>query len=181
MSEKAINTNINDNDKISVAEFLKDKSLLTVSYIPFDTKMQIVSTVFSEVINVVGGLNTPLIRRISTETFIGTISNIDMKIRDENNLDGFDQLCFHQELDNLIYLLGNEYNEFQKILDERIADFIRVETNPAVTINSIYEQIKTYVNTALDYISNNIQNIDVEKLSEQLLPLIEKAGVLNES
>ena len=174
------NTVSNDKNKISVSEFIDNKSLLEVSYLPFDSKMQLVSTIFSEVINVVGGLNTALLRRISTEAFINAISNIDMSIKDDTGLDGFDQLYYHREFKNLVSLLGEEYTELQTILTERLNDYIRTETNPAITINSIYEQVKTYFNTALDYISTNIQNIDVEKLTEQLSPLMEKVGGINE-
>ena len=175
-------TNINEienNDKISVADYLNNKELIKLTYLPFDTKMRIVSGVIMEVINAIGGINTPLLRRISTEVFIESITNIDMNIEDDNGLKGFDQLCYHGELENLQKVIGREYNEFQTILDERIADYIRTETNPAITINKIYEQLTTYANTALNYIQKRVQD-NAEELSKQLMPLIEKVGVTNE-
>ncbi len=154
-----------NNSKISVSEYLENKELIEISYIPFDKKMEIVGHVINEIVNTLGGLNTTLLRRISTEVFIETISNIDMNIEDENGLKGFDQLCFHNELENLKIMLGTEYKEFDRILDERVSDYIRIETNPSVTINAIYNQVRDSVNTVLDYLSKQIQNIDVEKLS----------------
>lgn len=168
-------------NKISVSEYLGDYSLLEVSYIPFDTKLSIVSNILSNTINAIGGLNTSLLRRIATEVIIENVSNIDMNIEDENGLKGYDQLCFNNELNRLISLLGNEYVEFKHILDERVEDYIRIETNPSVTIDSIYNQIKNYFNVMMDYISERIQNIDVDELAEQLKPVIEKAGVINEN
>lgn len=166
------NNNLEINDKISVADYLNNKDLLMVSYIPFDTKMQIVNHVVLGTINSIGGLNTTLLRRISTEMFIESITNIDMKITDENGLSGFDQLCFHNKLDELKLLIGREYLEFDKILSERVDDYIRTETNPSVTINAIYDQIKVYFGSALDYISELIKNADVEKLSDNIMKLM---------
>ena len=45
-------TNINEienNDKISVADYLNNKELIKLTYLPFDTKMRIVSGVIMEV------------------------------------------------------------------------------------------------------------------------------------
>jgi len=89
---KINNNEINkeNNDKISVAEYLNNKELLVLTYLPFDTKMEIVSNIINSVTNSVGGLNTTLMRRVSTEVFIESITNIDLNIVDENNLKGFD-------------------------------------------------------------------------------------------
>lgn len=168
--------NIKNNDKISVADYLNNRELLVLKYIPFDSKMEIVSNVINGMVKSIGGLNTTLLRRISTEIFIESITNIDLSIVDENNLKGFDQLCYLGELDNLKTNLGKEYFELEKMLQEMVDDYIRIETNPAVTINLIYKQIQTYLNNMLDYISENIQNIDVDKFIEQLNSYIQKDG-----
>ena len=90
------NKNMNEsNTKISVYDYYNDNNKLEITFTPFDTKLQIVSNIISEVIKSVGGINTSLLRRISTEIFIETITNIDMKIQDENGLSGFDQLYFY--------------------------------------------------------------------------------------
>ena len=151
-----------ENNKISAIEYINNNELLEVSYIPFDQKMQVVSDVLSEVINSVGGLNTTLLRRVSTEVFIETITNIDMGIVDENGLKGFDQLCYNNQLDVLKNAIGHEYIEFETILNERVSDYIRIETNPAVTISSIYNQLKNNTDKVLDYVSNQIQNLDID-------------------
>ena len=166
---------MNEN-KISVMDYVNDNDLLEVSYIPYDEKMQIVSHVLNGVINSVGGLNTSILRRIATEVFIESISNIDLGIEDENGLKGFDQLCYLGEMDQLKNLLGNEYAEFQKILDERVQDYIRMETNPALTINAIYEQVSEYAKMAMDYISSQIQNVDVDQVAEMVSKFIPTNG-----
>ena len=167
-------------EKISVSDYLKDKTLLEVTYLPFDTKLQIVSHVLGGMIESIGGLNTSFLRRISTEVFIDSITNIDMNIVDENDLKGFDQLCFHRELENLEDALGNEYAELQKILDERVADYIRTEINPAVTINAIYNQVVEYGRSLLDYLNQYVDSINVEELKTKIAPLIAKVGESNE-
>lgn len=166
---------MNEN-KISVMDYVNDNDLLEVSYIPYDEKMQIVSHVLNGVINSVGGLNSSILRRIATEVFIESISNIDLGVDDENGLKGFDQLCYLGEMDQLKNLLGNEYAEFQRILDERVQDYIRMETNPALTINAIYEQVSEYVKMAMDYISSQIQNVDVDQVAEMVSKFVPMNG-----
>lgn len=165
-----------ENNKISAIEYINNNELLEVNYIPFDQKMQVVSNVLSEVINSVGGLNTTLLRRISTEVFIETITNIDMSIVDDNGLGGFDQLCYNNQLDTLKSIISREYDEFEKILSERVSDYIRIETNPAVTISNIYDQIKVYYNNIMDYLSSRIQDIDVDNISSILNELTSSNG-----
>lgn len=170
-----------NNEKIGVSDYIKNNSLLEVRYIPFDSKMAIVSHIINSVVDTVGGINTSLLRRISVEVFIESITNIDMKQKDEDNLEGFDQLCISGELQNLIFKLGDEYKELQRILDERLSDYIRIETNPSVTISKIYEQISDRLNSVLNYIGDYIQNIDVSNLNEQLGLILEGVDDNHES
>lgn len=162
--------------KISISEYLEDNSLLEVIYIPFDSKLQIVSHVLNGMLKAIGGLNTSLLRKISTEVFIESITNIDMNIEDENGLKGFDQLCFHNELNNLTTLLGSEYIQLTQILNERVADYVRTETNPAVTINAIYDQVMERLTAALDLASGYIQKIDVEQLTKAIGTITSQIG-----
>ena len=161
-----------NNEKISVTDYINNKELLTMTYLPFDTKMEIVSHVLNGIINSVGGLNTSLLRRVSTEVFIDSITNIDMSIEDENGLKGFDTLLFTGELDQLKSVLGRELSELELILAERVDDYVRIETNPAVTINAIYDQIRAYFGTAMDYLSEKIQSADVQEITNMLMQYI---------
>ena len=171
-----------ENNKISVQEYLNNKELLSVVYIPFDTKIQIVSRVIRGLIDSTGGIMSSMLRRIFTEVVIESISNIDMNIEDENGLKGFDQLCYANELENMKIVLGNEYKEFEKILSEYISDYIRIETNPAITINQIYSQVTEFLSTLLDGLSEKIQDVDVEKLGDTITRLVStNGGVVNES
>lgn len=175
-------------DKISVKDYINNRELLEITYLPFDRKMEIVSHVLNGVIQSVGGLNTSLLRLVSTEVFIEAVSNIDLSIEDENGLKGFDQLCFNNKLHDLENDLAGEYAELRKILDERTSDYIRIETNPAVTINTIYSQIKDGYNKVMDFISNQIQNIDVDELikyagtvAPQINDVVQRVGDQDES
>ena len=171
-----------ENNKISVQEYLNNKELLSVVYIPFDTKIQIVSRVIRGLIDSTGGIMSSMLRRIFTEVVIESISNIDMNIEDENGLKGFDQLCYANELENMKIVLGNEYKEFEMILSEYISDYIRIETNPAITINQIYSQVTEFLSTLLDGLSEKIQDVDVEKLGDTIARLVStNGGVVNES
>ena len=167
------------NNKISVKEYIENNELLTAVYIPFDEKLSIVSRIISELVNTIGGLNTSMLRRIATEVFIESITNIDMTITDENGLSGFDQLIYRDELENLKVKLGNEYDEFERILDERVDDYIRTETNPAITINAIYSQVADMLSKLIELFSKRIQEIDVDEFIDNISHLIPVSGGAN--
>lgn len=168
-----------ENNKISVSDYLDNPDLLLGSYIPFDDKLKIVSHIMQGLIDTTGGINTALLRRMSTTVFIESLTNIDMNVRDVNGLDGYDQLCFKGELENLIDVLGTEYKEFDRILSEYMNDYIRVETNPSVTINAIYKQIIEFIDKLVDYLSGQIQNADVEQLTQMIAQLAKSNEVMN--
>ena len=163
-------------EKISVADYLGDRYLLELRYTPFDVKMGVVSEIMNNVISTIGGLNTTFLRRIATETFITTITNIDMNVADENGLKGFDQLCFTGSLEELKSDMGAEYAEFERILNERVQDYIRMETNPSVTIQGIYNQVSSALNSVMDVLSEQIKGIDVEQLGKMISDAVEKNG-----
>lgn len=121
--------------KYSVYDYLEDKSILVLNYIPFDSKLQIVTQIIKNVIDAVGVLNSTLLRRVATETIIEIITNLDLGIKDENGLSGYDQLCYHREFDNLIESIEYEYNSFQDIINEQVSDFIRINNNPNILEN----------------------------------------------
>ena len=107
-----------------------------------------------------------------------------MNIEDENGLRGFDTLLFTGKLNQLKSALDREYSELELILDERVNDYIRTETNPSVTINAIYDQIRAYLNTAMDYLSERIKDIDVSQIANELTQYIsnnESEEVIDES
>lgn len=162
-------------DKISVKDYIENKEMLELSYIPYDKKIDIVSGVFSGMIQTIGGLNTTILRIISLQTIIENVTNIDLKIKDEESgLQGFDYLLYTDELRNLIDLMGREYTEFMKIFDEYKADYVRMETNPALTISNIYDQVSKYANIVINFLQEQIKNIDVEQFSSFLTEITKK-------
>ncbi len=165
-----------DNNKITVKEYLENNELLSVVYIPFEEKLGLVSKVLNESIKAIGGLNTTLVRRLAVEIFIEAITNIDMKTVDENGLSGYDQICYSGQLESLIDNIGNEYLELDRILHERMQDYIRIESNPSITINEIYDQVKTYLSTFINYFSNYVEGLDVEKISNELIKITQNGG-----
>ena len=170
-----------EENKITVQEYLNNKDLLEATYIPFEDKLTIVSNTIRGSVDALGGLNQTMLRRVATEVFITSITNLDMVTVDENGLSGYDQLCYKDELFPLINKLGNEYEEFQRIYDERVEDYIRTETNPAITINAIYSQVADVFTSIIEQLSNQIQNIDVEQLLSSVSQLVpQKDGEISD-
>ena len=126
-------------NRISVMDFINDNSLLEVTYTPFDQKLEIVTRILNATIETVGEINTSIVRKISTQVFINNITNIDLSVKDKNGLDGYDQLCYCNQLDVLKSLISSEYIEFETILTERISDYARVMNSPVYAIGKTYD------------------------------------------
>ncbi len=109
--------------KISVLDYVNNNDLLEIRYIPFETKLRIIDSIITEIIEKEKTINTSLIRRISIQIFIENSTNIDLSSTDDNNLDGFNQLYYYNALESLTRFIGNEYSEFLLILKERISDY----------------------------------------------------------
>ena len=113
-----------DNNKISMKEYFDNNELLEVSYIPFDIKLQIISIIIQTLVSDYGHINRSIIRRVSIETIIESLTNIDMKLDCDNGLKGFDYMYYIKN--GFMHLISNfedQYDEFQKILEEQIADY----------------------------------------------------------
>ena len=155
-------------DKISVNEFLNNSDLLEITYTPFYTKLQIVTKILNSVINATGEINTSIIRRISTQVFIENITNIDMSIKDENDLDGYDKLCYLNKLSDLKKLIGLEYIEFENILNERLMDYIRIETNPTYAVSEIYKMASNNTDALSTLLLDKSKDVEIDELVSQI-------------
>ena len=158
-------------NKINVDEYLENKELLELKYIPFDVKYEIISTLITGFIKIVGGINSALLKRIVIETIIENVTNIDLTSVSETGLKGYDQLCYKNELNNLIDLIGNEYKIFYSMYEDYVSDYIRSENNPSFAISNIYGEIKE----GIKYI---IEHPDL--LGDVLNPINEEVGDINE-
>ncbi len=167
--------------KISTLDYIEDPSKLQIMYVPFDTKMQIAGHVVSSIAKAIGGMNSSLFRRISIEVIIENITNIDMTVKDENELAGFDQLLYYKKLDGLLETLGDEYNEFKKIIDERFSDYLRTETNSALTLEHIYSEVKSYFEILIEQVNKYLNSINIDGLNEQTVSPFVEVGDSDES
>ena len=54
--------------KISVLDYVNNNDLLEIRYIPFETKLRIIDSIITEIIEKEKTINTSLIRRISIQS-----------------------------------------------------------------------------------------------------------------
>ena len=168
----------NIENKISVEEYLGNINLLEVRYTKYYDKMEIVDTILSKVIvqnTSPRTINTAVLDRIATQVFIEAITNLDLSIVNKDELDGYDLLCYEDELNDLLSIesVANEYSIFRDILMKRVNDFYNYENNIAVVINNIKKDFVDYTNSGLDYLNQMINSIDAERVAsfiEQYMP-----------
>lgn len=166
---------MNEN-KISVSEYLKDNGLLEINYIPYDVKLDIVDVVLSQVISddVMPKVDGALLKRVSTEVFIETITNIDMSIKSEVDLGGYDELCLNNELDYLIELIEDEFDRFNEVLDSKLNDFYRYNNSTGFVLMSLKNSLVKFINKKTNEVNELINTIDTKDISNRLKKLIEE-------
>lgn len=161
-------------NKISVSEYLNNKELLEINYTPYDIKNNIVDAILSQVI-VKDGLhkiNSVLLNRVSIHIFIESITNIDMSIKSDKNLDGYDELCFNNELEELLEIINDEYSRFKYILKLKIDDLNRYSNSTSATLVSLKRSVVEFIKQKSDEINQFITNIDTQVISDNLKVLI---------
>lgn len=164
---------MNEN-KISVAEYLKNNELLEINYTPYEVKLNIVNVMLSQVITK-GELNkidSALLKRISTQVFIESITNIDMSIKSEQNLSGYDLLCLYDELDTLIDIVSDEFKRFEDILKLKVDDFYKYNISTSATLLSLKNAFSKFIKVKGDEINELIQNLDTVSISDKLKNII---------
>jgi len=163
-------------NKISVSNYLENVELLEIDYTPYDVKVDIVDVILSQVIidDEMEKIDSALLKRISTQIFIESITNIDMSIKSDNGLDGYDELCLLNELDDLLNLIFDEYSRFENILELKVADFYRYKNSTSSTLLSLKNKLSKFVKEKSDEINNLIENIDTQALSNKLKVLIDE-------
>ena len=112
-------------DKISVNEYMVDRSKLEVVYIPYYVKIKIITKSIYEFLKRYGYVNSSMVKLIGFQTYVEYITNLDMSSEDENNLLGFDILKYNNRYNDLIIDLGDEYKDFENILAEQLDDYKR--------------------------------------------------------
>ena len=149
--------------KISVKEFIANRDLLEINYVPFDQKLEIVSKLMNSFIEDGNINNSSIVRRISTEIFIEAITNLDLSIVDENELGGYDQLCLNRSLESLKELIKLEYMEFENILRERMMDYNKIDTNCASAILYVYNNIIDIIKSVSRFSTNDFLSEDEDE------------------
>lgn len=132
------------NERISVKEFLEDKELLELTYIPYDKKVEICETIIEQCSSEFENyhtLNSALLERVKKEIFISSITNLDFSIKDENGLDGYDQLCYHNMLNDLIEDCDYLYDQFEEIFQLMLNDY----RSDVLSIRGYFNSLKTAI------------------------------------
>lgn len=164
---------MNEN-RISVAEYLENDELLEINYTPYDVKINIVDVILSQVVTEgdMRKIDSAFLHRISTQVFIESITNIDMSIKSEHDLNGYDLLCLNNELDALIDIISDEFERFEDILRLKVDDFYKYNTSTSATLLSLKNTVSKFINKKSDEINELIENLDTVSISDKLKNII---------
>ena len=157
------------NKKISVKEYIDNKDLLTVrTYIPYSEKVKIIDSVMKQVcvsINGTYNLDSVLLDRVKTQIFIEQCTNLDLSIM-YDNLDGYDLLKYYDEFNYIMYLIDEEFEELERILQLRINDFIRDKASVKGILSYKIEKVIDSINVSIPSIIERIEKIDMESMAK---------------
>lgn len=156
--------------KISVEEYLENNELLKTYYTPFETKREIVDVIVSQVVEDKGmkKIDQTFLYRIATQVFIETITNIDMSIKSNSGLDGYDVLCLNDALNELIDMISTEFDRFDSILKLKLDDFYRYENSTSSILLSLKKNLSDFFKKKTDELNEMIANIDSKEISEKI-------------
>ena len=163
--------------KISIQEYLENNELLEMNYIPYEQRVEICQVILEQCTSIFDDYNTidsVLLDRVKTEIFIDNITNLDFSIKDENGLNGYDQLCFNNELDNLIYECGYLYEQFEDILDLMINDYYNNIACTRGYLNILKKNLTKWVGDITEDITKKINNIDSKKIVDSITDILGK-------
>lgn len=153
-------------NKITCEEYRNNPELLkVVEYIPYDAKITIIDSILKELVNNESGfytLDSVLLDRIKVSIYIHTYTNIDLNFYCEN-LDGYDYMCKHDLVDEIISKFSKEYERLESILSLRIKDFYLTDGSLrgllSHKINYIVDGVSSFGSSLENLNTSDIKNI----------------------
>lgn len=166
-----------NNTKISVENYLASPELIEVYYVPYETKVNICNVILNQVIKKDGCMyyiDSALLDRVKTQVVIESITNLDLSIKDENGLDGYDLLCKENELSNLIDFISYEYNKFDEIIKFKVQDFYNSNGSISGFLHFTKKEIINKYNEIMDSFTKFISNINAKDVADVIVNYIEE-------
>ena len=159
------------NEKISVKEYFENKELLELAYVPYERKVEICRIIIEQCANVYNEYHTidsVLLSRVSREVFIDAITNLNLSVKDEQGLDGYDQLCMKDELNYIIEECDYLYAQFEEILELMLKDYYNNEGSLRGFFNNLKDTIINRLTVAREDISDFVQNLDAKEIADKI-------------
>ena len=157
-------------ERISVKEYAENRNLLELNYVPYEQRVEICRTILSQCINLddYASVDSVLLDRVKTEIFISSITNLDFSETDENELDGYDQLCYYELLDETIDLCGSFYKQFEHILELMLKDYADNEASLKGYLNTQKNNLVESVSSIAEKFSTLIEGLDAQEIAKFL-------------
>ena len=162
-------------NKISVQDYLANKDLLEFIYVPHDKKVEICDVILNQVLYRDGfaTVNSVLLERVKIQIVIESISNLDLSVINDNGLNGYDLLCYNDELESLIN--NSEFKKFDKIIELRLKDFYNDSASLRGYIDYLVNKAQRKAEQFKEYLSEFIQNLDSQAIANQVSNVISTA------
>lgn len=162
-------------NRISVKKYLENKEDLELIYVPHSKKVDVCKLIIEQCASHDKGYNSldsVLLDRVKTEIFLEAITNLDLTDVDENGLEGYDQLCMYDELDELIEECGYLYYQFDYMLDMMVYDYNHNEASLKGWLNNLKTTIVEKVTLWRERTTEYIENLDAKEIADKITGMI---------
>lgn len=168
-------------DKISASEYVSDKTLLKLNYIPHNTKVSIINTIMAQTLKSDSVVDWVLLDRVSTQIFIETITNLDLSVTDDQGLDGYDTLMFHGVMNNVIESCGTEYQIFRDILKAKVDAYEKANYSTSTAILMVAQRAEAKIDAILSSLIDKVEGLNVDNVASKLETLAEAQEKIEEA
>ena len=162
-------------NKISVQAYLDNKDLLEIIYVPYEQKVTICDVILSQVAHKYGfaTIDSVLLDRVKTQVILESISNLDLSLINDAGLNGYDLLCYNDEL--YVLINNNEFEKFNKIIELRLKDFYNENASLRGYIHYLVNKASEKVELFKEDLSGFIQNLDSKAIADKIIDMISES------
>lgn len=153
-------------DKISAQDYINNPELLEVYYLSADNKMACAKTIVGSAIEEYNGakiINLATIKLVTQPCIVGLLTNIDTISRNDNGLNGYEELEMSGHLQEIIDVLGSQFTLMNDLVDSEVETFNMLHNNISITMSQLVSAL-----------SSLMQNVNIDDLQKLLSESIEK-------
>ena len=149
----------------AVEEYIRN-TLEIKTYVPFVEKREMCATVLAGACKNVGSIvEVDSVSRylLFTIAIISKYTNLTFENTDDlDAIDQYDMLCKAGFLNDILNVIGNEYEVCNNILNMMMADIDANNNNVAAVFDKALQEILSYVGNFADVLADKVENLELD-------------------